>query len=308
MIFMNFIIFNYKIVAIILILCLSNNTWSACNDDAIDFVYQFYDVHSQGGSINRQKALLRRALQLCPTMPEAHNNLASLLEDEASYSQAISHYKQAIQLRSNFPQAWYGLGETYYKQGRFALSLEAHLHACQDDSDSKNRILALLEDKSYSVTESGKIIDKDSLLALYDSQRRQAMNQMLSDCGLRGVGRITPDHTFRNFHFAIGKAELQPGSEEQLNELALAFTSLSGKTIKIHGHTDTQPFKGVAKWQSDVLNLKLSQDRAATIAQALAARGVVNIETYGYGYRKPLVRGNYPAAWAKNRRVEIQVW
>ncbi len=46
-------------------------------------------------------------------------------------------------------------------------------------------------------------------------QRRLAMNQMLSDCGLRGVGRVMPDHTFRNFHFATtGKADLQPGSEE----------------------------------------------------------------------------------------------
>ncbi|WP_069472358.1 WD40 repeat domain-containing protein [Candidatus Marithrix sp. Canyon 246] len=138
---------SLKHFAIILILSFSNNSWADCSDAAIDFVYQFYDVHSQAGSIYRQKAL-----QLCPTMPEAHNNLASLLEDEASYSQAIFHYKQAIQQRPNFPQAWYGLGETYYKQGRFALSLEAHLHACQDD--------------------------KDSLLALYDPQRRQAMNQL----------------------------------------------------------------------------------------------------------------------------------
>ena len=119
---------SLKHFAIFLILSFSNNSWAACSNAAIDFVYQFYDVHSQAGSIYRQKALLKRALQLCPTMPEAHNNLASLLEDEASYSQAISHYKQAIQQRPNFLQAWYGLGETYYKQGRFALSLEAHDH------------------------------------------------------------------------------------------------------------------------------------------------------------------------------------
>jgi len=63
--------------------------------------------------------------------------LASLLEDEGNYSQAIVHYKKAIELRPNFSQAWYGLGETYYKQERFPLSLEAHLHACQTDKDSK---------------------------------------------------------------------------------------------------------------------------------------------------------------------------
>ncbi len=297
---------SLKPVTIILILSLSNNTWGNC-DSAIDLVYQFYDLHTQGSAIYRQKTLLNRALQLCPTMPEAHNNLASLLEQQGSYSQAIYHYKQALQLHPKFSQAWYGLGETYYKQGRFALSLEAHLHACLDDSDSKNRIIALLQNQSYTVTEYGQIIDKESLLALYDPQRRQAMNQMLSNCGLRGVGRIMPDHTFRNFNFATAKADLQPGSEEQLNQLALAFRSLYNKTIHINGHTDTQAFKGVSKRQSDTLNLQLSQERAATIAAALAEQGVTNIETYGHGYHKPLIRGNYPAAWAKNRRVEIQV-
>ncbi len=283
------------------------NTWGECNDLAIDLVYKFHDVHSQGGGIYRQKALLERALELCPTMPEAHNNLASLLEDEKAYSEAISHYKLALQYRPHFPQAWYGLGETYYKQGQFVLSLEAHLHACLDDEDSKKRVSTLLNEQSYAVTEAGEIIDKESLLALYDPERRQVMNQLLSDCGLRGVGRVMPVHTFRNFHFDSGKADLQPGSDEQLDELAATFNRLYEKLVQIHGHTDTQSFKGVSKQESDQLNVQLSQNRAATIAAALAKRGVINLETEGHGYRQPLVEGNHPAAWAKNRRVEIQV-
>jgi len=233
------------------ILILSHNAWGACSSSAIELVYQFSELHKSGVELYRQKALLERALELCPTMPEAHNNLASLLEDEGAYSKAISHYKQALQYRADLHPAWYGLGETYLKQGRFVLSLEAHLQACQFDKDSKKRVTALLRDKSYAVTEAGKIIDKDSLLALYDPQRRQVMNRLLSD--------------------------------------------------------DTQPFKGVPKLDRYLLNVQLSRNRAATIAAALAERGVTNLETYGHGYRKPLVQGNNPAAWAKNRRVEIQV-
>jgi len=289
------------------ILILSHNAWGACSSSAIELVYQFSELHKSGVELYRQKALLERALELCPTMPEAHNNLASLLEDEGAYSKAISHYKQALQYRADLHPAWYGLGETYFKQGRFVLSLEAHLQACQFDKDSKKRVIALLRDKSYAVTEAGKIIDKDSLLALYDPQRRQVMNRLLSECGLRDISGIVQDHIFRNFLFDTGKADLQPGSDKQLDELAATFQSLSGEVFQIHGHTDTQPFKGVPKLESDLLNVQLSQNRAATIAAALAERGVTNLETYGHGYRKPLVQSNNQAAWAKNRRVEIQV-
>ncbi len=62
------------------ILILSHNAWGACSRSAIDLVYQFSEVHNQEGELYRQKTLLERALKLCPTMPEAHNNLASLLE------------------------------------------------------------------------------------------------------------------------------------------------------------------------------------------------------------------------------------
>jgi tetratricopeptide (TPR) repeat protein len=40
-------------------------------------------------------------LQICSHHAEAHNNLASLLEDEGNYPQAIYHYRQAIQAKPN---------------------------------------------------------------------------------------------------------------------------------------------------------------------------------------------------------------
>ena len=61
--------------------------------------------------------------------------------------------------------------------------------------------------------------------------------------------------------------------------------------------------------ESNRLNQKLSEERAATIARALEVRGIPKerSKTDGYGYRKPLVNQTNRAAFAKNRRVEIEV-
>jgi chemotaxis protein MotB len=85
--------------------------------------------------------------------------------------------------------------------------------------------------------------------------------------------------------------------------------NLPNRVIKIHGHTDTQPFKDAPLADSDRLNLELSQQRANTIARALTERGIPmsRIKTYGHGYHDPLVAGNNPSAWAQNRRVEIKL-
>jgi outer membrane protein OmpA-like peptidoglycan-associated protein len=293
-----------------LILSLSQNLAAADDCDyAADLLYQAYDLRHQSHAFEREKALVESAVENCPEMPEAQNYYGSLLEKQGKYTQAIVHYKKAIALRPDFSQAWYGLGETYHKQERFPLSLEAHLHACQTDTDSKKRVVALLEDNRYTVTEKGKIIDRESLLVLYDKQRQKAIDQMLSDCDLGRLGRVNPAAVFRNFQFAPREADLEPGSEHQLEEIVAALMNLPNRVIKIHGHTDTQPFKDAPLSDSNRLNLELSEQRADTIARALTERGIPmsRIQTYGHGYHDPLVAGNDPSAWAQNRRVEIKL-
>jgi len=297
-----------RLFSALLILSIQATPLANC-DDAVDLLYQAHDLHRQGKAVTSEKWLVNMALETCPNLPEAHNYLASLLEDEGNYSQAIVHYKKAIEQRPDFSQAWYGLGETYYKQGRFPLSLEAHLHACQTDKDSKTRVRALLKNQDYTVTEAGKIIDKESLLVIYDKQRRKKVDKMLSDCGLRAAS-LKPTYVFRNFQFDTGKATLPASSERQVREIAKALWELQDNSIiAIHGHTDTQRFKDEPPEKSDELNQELSEQRAATIARALTEQGIERsrIETYGYGYHKPLINEKTPNAWRQNRRVEIKV-
>ena len=268
---------------------------------------QALDLPNERAYYPQQKRLLNQALQLCPNHPESHNNLADIFEREQNYPQAIYHYRQALKARPGYSNAWYGLGETYYKQGQFSLSLEAHLYACQTDKDSKTRVIELLKDNRYAVTEEGEIINKESLLVLYDKQRRKTMDSMISNCGLK-AGPVTQKQIFRNFHFDTSKATLKWGSKRQLEEIAAALLQINSTVIKIHGHTDIQRFAGKTKAESDRLNQRLSEDRAASVAQALTQRGVPSsrMRTQGYGHSKP-AQGFSKRHLSKNRRVEIGV-
>ena len=274
---------------------------------ANELLSEAYQLHNQGRSDTKQRRLLKKALRHCPEHAEVHHALASLYEEQQQWQKAIEHYRQAVEKEANFFEAWYSLGEIFYKQKRFPLSLEAHLHACSIDEDSKARARELLKDHRYAHLETGQILDQESLLILYDKKRRKDIHRLLSSCGLQA--RVEPKYTFRNVQFYTGNATLKVAAKRQLKELARALRQIDSALIKIHAHTDIQSLQNISLEQSDKLNLELSQKRADTIADLLARLGVPrnSIETYGYGYHKPLVYGLTPAALATNRRIEIVV-
>ncbi len=278
-------------------------------DSAIELSNQAFDLY-QKGLINQAREKLESAIQQCPSNAKNYNNLAELLKEDGNDSQAIVYYRQALALDPNLSDAYHGLGEIYYKQGQFPLSLEAHLHACQTDKDSKKRITALLKENRYTINEKGDIFNKESLLLLYNNQRRQAIDRMISSCGLRGLARMEqPVVTFRGFQFELDKATLLPGSEGQLDEMAATFKALPDRMIKISGHSGNKPFEGLSAEESEKRHIALSKDRAYTLAKALEKRGIpmTRIQVHGYGSKVPLVSDQDPEAWTKNQRVEIQL-
>jgi len=275
-------------------------------DYATDLLFYAYHLHRQGGDVAQQKLLFNKSLRFCPNRPQVHNTLASILKKQGKYSQAIYHYKQALKLRPDFHEAFHGLGDAYYKQKRFILSLEAHLHACQTIKDSKAQIIALLKNKRYAFTEIDEIIDQESLLVLYTPARLSALNKMLSECGLREV--VSPVHSFVNLFFSTNQATLRAETKPQLDEIAAAL-SQSQAIIYIHGHADKRPFSSVSRADSDRRNWKLSHDRATAVAAALEQRGVSKqrMKIHAHSYEQPLVRGSSPAALTSNRRIGIGV-
>ena len=60
----------------------------------------------------------RRAVDLRPEFPEAWNELGFALRQTGQYAEALKAYDQALRIRPNFPEALEYLGEAYVKLGR----------------------------------------------------------------------------------------------------------------------------------------------------------------------------------------------
>jgi len=103
--------------------------------------------------------------------------------------------------------------------------------------------------------------------------------------------------------FATGSADINPGFYDSLNSIAESLIQYPNSLIDVYGFTDTTG--------SDATNQRLSEQRADTVANYLAARGVARsrIATRGYGESYDYLRVktadnvNQPL----NRRVEIKI-
>jgi outer membrane protein OmpA-like peptidoglycan-associated protein len=276
---------------------------TACRE-ATHLVQQAYDMGSS--SYPKQKELLNRAIRLCPNHPEAHNNLGVILETEKDYEAALVHYQKAVSIRPDYPEAWFGIGEVYYKTGKLVLSLEAYLKGC-NDPDARKKAKELLDSRRYLISEPGEIANAENLSLLFDRERREKIDELRKACGFKAV--VEHEYIFRNIRFDTGSASLKPESMRQIQELASALGSIGKSEIIIGGHTDRQPFKGHSQEDSDRMNMRLSEDRAAAVAKELTALGIsaTQIQTKGYGPTKPMIKGDTPEAYAQNRRVAVEV-
>ncbi len=262
-------------------------------------------LHLGHGDLKHKKRLLKEALRYCSSHPEALNNLGVVYENQGNLSQALSYYRKALKVRANFANAWIGVGDVYQKQGQLPLALDAYLNACADQ-DAKQKVMALLKGERYRSVEAGQVLNKASLLALYDPARHQAILKKTEQCGFKARSSFKPIGVFRNLHFQRGSAKVTKSSMPQLMEIAVAISSLS-QNVQIDGHSDKRPFKGYSQKESDRKNRALSLRRAKAIKKILVQQGIdrERIYTTGYGPDRPLVLGNSKAAYAKNRRVEI---
>ena len=130
--------------------------------------------------------------------------------------------------------------------------------------------------------------------------KRAAMEKATQGTGIE-VAR-TPDNQLKvnvpsDLSFDSGRADLKPALRPVLDQFA---TGLDGTVrVLIVGHTDSTG--------SDAVNNPLSEHRAQTVRDYLAARGVpaARLETAGRGEREPVSDNTTDAGRSKNRRVEI---
>jgi OmpA-OmpF porin, OOP family len=101
--------------------------------------------------------------------------------------------------------------------------------------------------------------------------------------------------------FALGTATVQPASLPIVDEVVTLMAARPELRIAVHGHTDD---KG-----SRPKNLRLSQDRAASVRKYMESKGIdpSRLESAGFGPDKPIDSNATAAGRAKNRRVEFVV-
>ncbi|WP_259991324.1 OmpA family protein [Sulfitobacter sp. S190] len=94
--------------------------------------------------------------------------------------------------------------------------------------------------------------------------------------------------------FATNSFRISPHGKKRLQAF---FKKASASSFIITGHTDSRA--------SDAYNMRLSLNRANSVAKVARASGVRVADVRGYGERQPKASNKTASGMAKNRRVEI---
>ena len=101
--------------------------------------------------------------------------------------------------------------------------------------------------------------------------------------------------------FDFGKANLKPQFYSALDQVASTMAEYNQTVVEISGHTDSVG--------SDEANQRLSEQRAGSVSNYLAGKGLMRerFEVVGMGERYPVASNDSDSGRAMNRRVEIRV-
>lgn len=167
----------------------------------------------------------------------------------------------------------------------------------------KYQLLVRTHEVEQQILAIGKIAPPEPPRAL-------RLAELLKEEIARGVVSVKEDATrsavtFRGDDmFGGGRAEVSSKVLPLLDKVAAEINKVTGK-VTVIGHSDNVPIR-TPKYPS---NQALSEERAATVTEYLASKGVAKgrLEAIGKGDTEPLTGNKTPADRAKNRRVEIVV-
>jgi outer membrane protein OmpA-like peptidoglycan-associated protein len=150
--------------------------------------------------------------------------------------------------------------------------------------------------------------DKDRILDVNDScpNDPEMYNGFEDEDGCPDRGNVVIEENeiliLEKIYFATDSAEILSKSFPIVDAVAATLIGNPQLTlVEVQGHADER--------SSDEYNIKLTSDRAASVVQALAQRGVDlnRLRSAGYGERCPIDPAHNAPAWEKNRRVEFKI-
>src|SRR5690606_9028984 len=101
--------------------------------------------------------------------------------------------------------------------------------------------------------------------------------------------------------FATGSAQIQGGTNQNLEKLVSFLNQYPDRQVLIEGHTDNVG--------SAMFNENLSRQRAESVRQFLTSRGVDSrrLSVSGYGFERPVASNDNAMGRQQNRRVEVVI-
>ncbi|MBS0571105.1 MAG: peptidoglycan -binding protein [Proteobacteria bacterium] len=186
-----------------------------------------------------------------------------------------------------------------------------------------NKLSAALDIANASVKDKNrKIADLGAQLNLalankvnqLEKYRSEFFGKLRAALGNNADVRIVGDRFVvpTDILFDSGSADLSPAALVQMKKLALVLNQVAAEIpsnrdwiVRIDGHTDKRPIHN-AQFAS---NWELSTARAVAIVKYLVVQGIPanRLSANGFGQFQPLDPADTPAAYAKNRRIEIQL-
>ncbi len=155
------------------------------------------------------------------------------------------------------------------------------------------------------------LADRVEELKRYRSEFFGRLSQVLA--GQKGIAVVGDRFVFQSeVLFPVGSAALSPDGVDEIGKLAATFKQIIPKipadlpwVLRVDGHADRQRPKG----GNDDLNWQLSAARAISVVRLLISDGIAanHLAAAGFGEYQPLDTADTPAAYARNRRIELRL-
>jgi outer membrane protein OmpA-like peptidoglycan-associated protein len=261
-------------------------------------------IRSQGDAARSQEDAIRSQGDAARSQEQAalSQGDAARSHDEATRSQGDAARSQEQAARSQEQAA--------LSQGEAARSHDEATRSQGDAARSQEQSARSQEQAALSQGEAARSHDEatrsqgDAARSQGDAARSQEQSARLQAEVDQLKARPTPRGlvmTLGDVLFNTGRAELNPGANRKLDQLAQFLNEHKGRRVQIDGFTDSVG--------TDSYNDELSQRRANSVKSALLSRGVDSsrIGTEGYGKAYPVANNIDSGGRQLNRRVEVVI-
>lgn len=256
-------------------------------------------VQEAGSASQQANATIEKLADQVRALMALRDQLQAQVKDEAAKTAAAEHLSDTARAQIALLTQQVTALRTQLAQAEAALDLSEKSGTAKD---------AKIADLGAKLNEA--LVSKVAELQRYRSEFFGRLRQVLA--GRAGISVVGDRFVFQSeVLFPAGSADLTPAGVDEVKKLAATLKSIAHDIppevnwlLRVDGHADRQQIHG--KFAS---NWELSADRAINVVRLLIANGIPanRLAATGFGEFQPLDTANTPAAYAKNRRIELRL-